>query len=211
MPGFNHKHYVPILKGRRGEFPALKAIKVKADVSPLMEAVPKFSCDYVPIQMSKAWPKGHPFFIDLLHYPDDDEDIHGTVAHPLTHCFNAIKAKWLTAIPVTGTGRSPKYQASVKQIAASHSQGIAIRLMPADFDETDLATALNKLVGFLGVKRSEIDIIIDLESVASVGSASVAEMYRANISLLPHLNDWRSLTVAAAAFPLGLGPLSRGI
>jgi hypothetical protein len=205
-----HKHYVPILKGRRGEFPALKAIRDKAAVTPLLEAVPKFECEYIASNMTKAWGKDHPFLIDFLHYPDEHEDRGGTKAHPITHCFKVVASAGLLAIPVTGTGRSPEYQKAVKRIAASARRGVVIRLTPLDFDdETDLKGALDALIEFVGVKRDEVDIIIDLESVASTETASVAAMFRANISLLPNLAEWRTLTVAAAAFPLGLGPLDR--
>src|SRR5580704_348068 len=103
--------------------------------------------------MSKNWPKVYPFFVDFLHFPDAIVDAGGVKLHPIAHCFNAISLKMLAAIPVTGTGRSPDYQAAIKFISDAQKRGIAIRLVPMDFDETDLATALNKLMAFLGVKR----------------------------------------------------------
>lgn len=33
---FGHKHYVPILKGKRAEFPALGSVKSKDNFTPLM-------------------------------------------------------------------------------------------------------------------------------------------------------------------------------
>ena len=44
---FDHNFYVPILKGKRGEFPALAAVKQKQMVRPLLEAVPDQPCDYI--------------------------------------------------------------------------------------------------------------------------------------------------------------------
>jgi hypothetical protein len=40
---FRHKHYVPILKGKRAEFPALGSLKAKKKrITPLIEAVGGF-------------------------------------------------------------------------------------------------------------------------------------------------------------------------
>ena len=39
MP-FDHKHYVPILKGKRAEFPSLGSLKSTDGITPLMEAIP---------------------------------------------------------------------------------------------------------------------------------------------------------------------------
>ena len=33
---FSHKHYVPVLKGKRAEFPALSALHSQAGITPLM-------------------------------------------------------------------------------------------------------------------------------------------------------------------------------
>lgn len=38
MP-FNHKHYVPILKGKRAEFCGLGSLNSKENITPLVEAV----------------------------------------------------------------------------------------------------------------------------------------------------------------------------
>ena len=37
---FAHKHYVPILKGKMAEFPALRLLRSRASITPLVEAVP---------------------------------------------------------------------------------------------------------------------------------------------------------------------------
>jgi hypothetical protein len=45
---FDHRHYVPILKGKRAEFPALGALESKQALTPLIEAVPSFVKVIIP-------------------------------------------------------------------------------------------------------------------------------------------------------------------
>lgn len=206
---FDYKHYVPILKGKRGEFPSLKAIKRKSGISPLLEAIPNLSFDFIAKSMARSWPKDNPFFADFLYCSDAPEQLGTTRAHPMTQCFRVMAAAGQSAIPVTGTGRSPEYQAAVRSIIKSQKRGVAIRLSPLDFDGENLNAALAAIVKYLEINRTNVDIIIDLESVASVKSASVTAMHRANLSLLPHIADWRTLTVASAAFPKSLAPLTK--
>lgn len=54
---FNHKHYVPILKGKRAEFPALGSLHSKDRITPLMEAVPSKSATQIPQGMAAQWPQ----------------------------------------------------------------------------------------------------------------------------------------------------------
>lgn len=54
---FNHKHYVPILKGKRAEFPALGSLHSKDRITPLMEAVPSKPATQIPQGMAAQWPQ----------------------------------------------------------------------------------------------------------------------------------------------------------
>ena len=85
MP-FDHKHYVPILKGKRAEFPSLGSLKSTDGITPLMEAIPSKLPTLIPQGMEAQWPKDQPYFIDFLFFDDVDEDI-APESHPLTLCF----------------------------------------------------------------------------------------------------------------------------
>lgn len=202
----DHKHYVPILKGRRAEFPALAAITDRASITPLIEAVPKYDGKFIAKSMTKSW--SGTYFVDFMHYGEAPVPSGGKKVHPIEACFDSIVGQGgffrPKAVPVTGTGRTPEYQNAVKRIVAAQKNGVVIRLQPIDFDETDLAAALKALLGLLALKKDQADIIIDLGSIAGVEKATVAQMHKANLNLLPSINEWRSLTVAASAFPLSL-------
>ncbi|MGO9892614.1 MAG: beta family protein [Bryobacteraceae bacterium] len=115
----------------------------------------------------------------------------------------------LNSAQITGTGRSPAYQRAVKKFADAE-RGVAIRLIADDFeDEGDLATALDSLAKFIGLTPSSIDLIVDLGSVADQNPAVIAQLHRANLSVIPTITAWRTLTVATGAFPVSLAPLTR--
>jgi hypothetical protein len=97
--GFNHTHYVPILKGRAGEYGALQVMtaEVKAALTPLIE-IPPVPWDFdddqpaktidehlqkVNRKISQSWGAERPLFVDLLWIPSDERMAGGE--HPLTY------------------------------------------------------------------------------------------------------------------------------
>ncbi|REJ92304.1 MAG: hypothetical protein DWQ34_13260 [Planctomycetota bacterium] len=207
---FDHRHYVPVLKGKRAEFPAVQHVQSHEHITPLFEAIPTQKADYVPARMSSFWDNDRPYFIDLLFLDDESFEEADSDSHPIRICFHEVQEKGQFAIPVTGTARSPGYQAAVAAIVAEQQRGFAIRLVPEDFeDEDELGDALEALVELIGASHTDVDVVIDADTVASMSTAAVAQMHRANIAILPHIEQWRTLTVVAGAFPMSLSPLTR--
>jgi hypothetical protein len=206
---FDHKHYVPILKGKRAEFPSLGSLGSKDRITPLMEAIPSKPVTQIPQGMASQWPTDQPYFIDFLFFDDVDEDT-APESHPLTVCFADVARRNQVAVPATGLARSPSYQAAVRSIAALHKTGVLIRLTPDDFEDVgELESALDAIPGLFSIDRNSIDLLIDLGSLVNVTAGTVAQIHRANIDLIPSLDEWRTLTVASSAFPLGLSSLVR--
>lgn len=208
---FGHKHYVPILKGKRAEPRALGALHSKEHLTPLIEAVPSRPAEQVPADMDGQWPDVRRYFIDMVFLDDpEDETVPALAGHPLRRCFVAVAEHGQVAVPVTGLARSPGYQSAVKQIVDDQGNGIVLRLVPDDFeDPEELEVSLNAAVDYFEIEHGQIDLVLDAGSVADSSAGVVAQVHRAQIDLVPDLNDWRSLTVAASAFPLGLAPLAR--
>lgn len=210
---FGHKHYVPVLKGKRAEFPALGNLHSKAAITPLLEPVPSAEPDEVPRRMSANWPNDSPYFIDLV-FLDDPDDEHTPAAddHPVRECFDEVAERDQRAIPVTSLSRSPGYQSAVQQVVSEQEQGVCIRLTADDFEEDadDLDNALQAALDFLHLGPGDTDIVLDAGSVAESAAATIAQLHRAHIALLPNLNNWRTLTMLAGAFPHSLAPLVRG-
>ncbi len=208
-----HKNYVPVLKGKRAEFPALAAVHDKTDITPLFEAVPTSPPQEVPRRMSGpgVWSGDAKYYIDLLFLDDpDDETSPAPHDHPLIQCFAEVAAKGQHAVPVAAFARSLTYLDATKQVVEQQEKGVALRLSPDDFeDDSELVDALNAWRDFIELDAGQIDIIIDAGSVAGSSTATVAQNHRSWIEMLPDLDDWRTLTAVSGAFPLGLADLDR--
>jgi len=208
---FNYKHYVPILKGKRAEFPALGSLHSKNGITPLLEVVPSADANTVPRRMANQWPSDVAYFIDLLFLDDPDDDVvPATGQHPVRVCFAEVEEQDQVAVPVTGLSRSPGYQSAVQQVVSQQGNGLVLRLTPDDFEDADeLEAGLEGVPGLFELEIGEIDLLLDIGSVSNSSAGTVAQIHRANIDLIPGLNEWRTLTVGASAFPLSLAPLVR--
>jgi len=208
---FSHKHYVPVLKGKRAEFPALSALHSQAGITPLMEPVPTSPPIFVPQRMADAWQLDSPYFIDMLFLDEEDADAGQAGAHPLRLCFDQVAALGQHAIPITGTGRSPAYQTALRHIVRQQRRGFGIRLVPEDFeDEEDLAASIAALLKLIGSAPKDVDLLVDGDGVHGMAAATLTQMHLANLAMIPDLTQWRTLTVLAGAFPTSLAPLAKG-
>lgn len=208
FPGtpFTSRHYVPILKGKRAEIAAISKLKRTASITPLWEVVPGTNGSKLPSLLEKnGWPSHVGYFLDFL-YVDSSAHISSVIAT----CLSQASAAQQKPIPVTGTGRSSSYQQAIRD--ATHPHGIAIRLEAADFDDpSTLAQALKRLLQFQNASYADADLIVDLGSMANQSASTIAQIGRANLSFVPHLEDWRTLTVVSGSFPKSLGPLTTDI
>src|SRR5437762_1614775 len=105
---FDHKHYVPILKGKEGEFAALAHLKSRQPFTPLVEVVPasgkkgtlekRFKTTI--LKLVNGWGRADPLFLDLV-FIETDEMTPGGRVHPVTAFFDTARSAALKAIPVT--------------------------------------------------------------------------------------------------------------
>src|ERR1019366_9332962 len=114
------KDYVPILKGKNGEFGALESMspEVKERITPLIEILP-IPWDHkndipgktidehllkVDSKFEKSWGSDQLFFVDLMRIDERERMSDGT--HPLANLFNRARFRTLKAVPVTGLIRT---------------------------------------------------------------------------------------------------------
>jgi len=158
--------------------------------------------------MAEAWPLKSPYFLDLLYF---DEDMPVGDKNPVHVCFNRAHKLGQLVVPVTGSARSPEYQESLQVVVGKLKTGLCLRLTNEDLeDEDQLTEIVNALTSYFKLKPADVDMVLDIGSVANTPAATIAKIHRANIDLLPTVQQWRSLTVVAGAFPTGLAPLTRG-
>jgi Beta protein len=213
---FDHTHYVPILKGKDGEYGALKELNgvTRSGLTPLVEIVsipwdfqndkPKETIDRhlddVAEKMLASWGTARTLFIDP--YWIDEAERMKDGRHYLTFVFDDARAKGLQAVPVTGLRRDLPYQQAVKAIMAADRRGACIRLENEDFSELfDLNRNLDDLLAALGVSKGDVDLLMDFREIGENQTASVALAAQSIISLLTNINDWRALIFAGTGFP----------
>ena len=216
MPSFDHQHYVPILKGKAGEFEALHQLDpgLKDRITPLIEVAPP-PWDYdldaptktltqhfdgLAERLVSAWGADYEIFLDLAAL--DSADRLDTGVHPVAGLFDDTRAQGLQAIPTTGPDRDADYQTAVRDVATADGRGAAVRLRTEDIgDLTTLAAALDDLAHALDLEPGQLDLILDFGEITA-GQAGTAELAaRALLPTLPRLNEWRTLTLAAGAMP----------
>lgn len=178
---FDEHHYVPILKGRAGEYGALGEAdeRVRGSMTPLIEIAP-VPWDFEDEQPAKstaahvapaaqhlenAWGIERRLFLDAgLLAPDDLID----GRHPLGVVLDAARDHGLLTVPVWGPKRGLPYIEAVRQAVASDERGACLRLESEDLEEpeelaADVAAALEQV----GVSEADVDLVIDLGPVAA--------------------------------------------
>jgi hypothetical protein len=209
------KHYVPILKGKQGEYHALRELvaNVKKCLTPLIE-VPAIPWDYdeeqpdksldahlvgVPAKMQECWGTGDPFFLDVSLCSDGASTADGL--HPAAHLLGKCRELSLRAVPVIGLGQPQDYVSAVANAVEQDDRGVCIRLGSDDLEDTDdLNGGLTQLMDDLDVSPSEADLIVDLGAIPP-SSPNLRLLVRQLMQDLPMASDWRSLVLAATAFP----------
>jgi hypothetical protein len=151
-------------------------------------------------RVSKAWGKIDECFVDLPNFSSSGRLDDGT--HPVTNFFSEARLAELIAIPVTGLDRDAAYQAAVVSAAAAGRKGIAIRLRRGDLsDPTGLTDRIEALCSDVGVEPAEVDLLLDFGEVTASVEASIRAEAESALRALPKVQEWRSLTLAAGAFP----------
>ena len=216
---FNHRHYVPILKGREGEYGALQMMpaQMRDGVSPVIE-IPPIPWDHAQHQPQKtidqhlskvtpkierAWGSDRTLFVDLMWISGRERM--STGAHPMTYNFDGARIKRLQLVPVTGLTRDDDYQSACRDASARDKRGVCLRLQREDFEDgVDLAAQISGLQRSLLVPLAEMDLILDLRGIDAADESPDESNALSMIQRMPNLDSWRSFTLAATSFPVNL-------
>ncbi len=207
--------YVPIVKGKEGEYAALGAlnISVRQQVIPLIE-IPGIPYDYVNNRPARSldahvqgvarkvdscWGAERPIYIDFSAHADGE--LLGDGTHVLQLVLSEARKIGVQAIPVVYTSSSPECLSEASLHAREMQQGVCLRLLVGDFDEeVDLETRINAILEILQLGESEIDVILDLEEIQDDLQRSIL-VARALLGGVPRPTTWRRLILAASSFP----------
>jgi len=214
--------YVPILKGKEGEFAALEALNdsVKTQLTPLVE-VPAVPYDYanerptrsldehiagVPERLKRCC-GSNPFYLDLPWFGADDQLSDGRAA--LGAILAACNRMDVAAIPVVSRTSTPSYVSAARANVSGVRKNVCIRLLVEDFDEEiELDAEVDRLISSLGfIDASTADLVVDLEDL-STDSGRAALIARSVLSMIPRKDEWRRIVLAASSFPEDLSDVS---
>lgn len=168
QPRFDHKTYVPFLKGKQGELGALRDLRGRArgrtvpllDVVPPRATNPQRDLDLLIDRLGRWWGTSERLFVDPLHVPVNA--LVGNAQNAVEYLFAAARTSNLAAVPVTGIRRDPAYQTAVAAHHAHRGSGVGVRLEPHDVQRAPAAldAELTALLGSLGVSRADADLLI---------------------------------------------------
>lgn len=213
--------YVPILKGKEGEYAAMEALapEIKNQLLPLIE-VPAIPYDFandapaktldehirsIPDRLRRAF-GATPFYLDLPWFKEDELVSDGTTA--MAAVLRETSRNGSSAIPVIYRDSPAANLLSIKEHASSSANGICVRLLVSDFeDDVNIDDEVVRLLANASPDGSAVDLILDLEDLgANAGTASLVA--RSIFQMLPLKTRWRRITLAAASFPEDLSDVS---
>ncbi|WP_130443550.1 beta family protein [Streptomyces sp. BK239] len=210
--------YVPILKGKAGEFLALghASPAVQAQIRPVMEIVPDFelrdlletfcehAMEHVPNGMVLTVDCGALPFVRVLE---------GDTGGPVARVSESLSLRGIAMCPVFRIADHPALLAEVAKAAAVHRQGACLRFSTA-VDRSDRipdGEHVRDALRVLQLEPQEVDLLVDAGPVHSgrtrdAMATRIAEALN-SLSRWP----WRHLCVAAGAFPVNLAGFPRGM
>ncbi|MBP2303613.1 beta family protein [Azospirillum picis] len=214
---FDHKHYTPIIKWKRGERFALENLRDDQlqSITPLVEIPPfqwnpnasgvdpAFSArlSAIPPEMNSAIRGLCPLFLDFSLI-DQSASINGI--SPITWFFTAAHQYSIKAIPVVRLYSEANFVSDVRHLLASGCDGVCVRIRIEEANRETLSIDLPSLLNSLGVKCENVDIVFDWGNKAQSEADFLA--FIGLLTILPEIKRWRTLTIAAGSFPSELKP-----
>jgi hypothetical protein len=216
---FGVEHYVPLLLTRRGERTALRETHdaLKDQFTPLfvvhpiewnfdLEALSKsvdVHLEGLPDELWKAW-ADRAAFIDLIFLEDEPMS---TGVHPLVWLTDQANTLGMNLVPVVSPERTSAYRHAAALVASRDGRGACLRLSVNEWPSLSGTPVIDALLRELGVGPADVDLVLDLaHDVARTALTALA----AELSTLPYLYDWRSLTVAGTGMPATM-PAGKGM
>jgi hypothetical protein len=215
--------YVPILKGKPGEFKAWRNAErtVRDNARVLFEVVPSGDplrdLTLFAQRQTNSFHQGDNVAVDSGALGQDTA-VDGTGARPILWLARALQASSVPIKPVIHLDDSDNVLRDVRAAVALHGQGACLRLgsSEADPDPNAAAASMPNIQHKTGLTLDTLDLVIDLWEVDSARDATRAAQVASAVltwagrtSRSPR-SLWRSVTVAAGAFPVSISNLPTG-
>lgn len=206
---FDHSHYVPVLRWKRGERRALKALDPvdKAAMTPLLEPLPGYmrlprrsvqsdaQDDLLVVveQIADCW-GSDPIFVDPGMV--SDAPFRGTTRRNAERLFGELTASGVHAIPVTRPDRPASFQSAIRDIVQRLGMGAAVRVPVTSLRAQSAGRELRDLLAYLGLDFESVDVIVEY-GLVGVGDPPFSYVCHR----LPEIHRWRTFTVLGGSFP----------
>jgi hypothetical protein len=223
---FDHRHYVPCLRWKQGEYQAVLRLHdaIKHAFTPLIE-IPELGWDFEEKKekktidellsefalkkICKKWGRS-PCFVDLSLIPPAERMENGV--HPIRFIFNELRAIQCIAIPVTGLFRDEEYQQEIKAGLEKDKRGICLRIIIEQAARSTLKTGIDSLLSTLEIQSTDCDLILDLGAPINFRPLDSFTMaIQEIVSKLPYLNNWRTFTLLGTSFPQTMGSIKKEV
>lgn len=211
---FDYRHYVPILRWKRGERIALRNLQedIKAQMTPLVELIPgDFTTGIaaaVDNKLSKTaedlfknWGQP-PLFVDLGLLPSTVRASDGL--NPIEVLFREARIHQLSLIPVTGLDRTESHLSAVASIIKTDHRGACIRLRRLEIQRPTFLADLRRLLSRLELSPAHVHLLVDYQIINN-SCPSFAKL----CSFLPNLSQWQTFTIASGAFTKDLSEFEK--
>lgn len=208
MP-FGYKHYVPVLKIKRGEKKALRLISPSnfQNITPLLEIVErtgpnaKSIDDHLNTAFKDLADSVRPYprcFIDVHEIESDGSAAAGEV-------FRRALVEGIIFTPVTCLNQNVAFAAAM----SNRKNGLALRIYRNNFEASGLATNIQHFLTQNHLTPQEIDLIVDLGPVDTMISIGIIDLTKAFLAEVPFQDLWKTFTVSACAFPSSMKVVER--
>lgn len=205
--------YVPILKGKRGEFRAISELNAEVldKITPVVDIVlPRINQSLTAHinttigYFRRYWEPKKLIYIDS--YLIQDQGLLDNGSHPMTFIFDSLIQNGYNILPVIDSSTSIEYNQVVRNIITNHSLTPAVRIFR--IANTDINYEINRLLNFLDISPDKIDLIIDLRSLEGNSMDDLFQWVTTHLSRLNFLNHWRSVVLSGSIFPINLSEIT---
>jgi len=208
---FDHRHYVPVLKIKRGEKKALAlvAASLRPHITPLLEVVERTKVkDMMPTidahlktaftDLATSVSQYSRCFLDTIEMAPDGP----TTAADI---YRKAVQENIVFTPVTGISRTADVAAALN----NRTNGLAIRLTRDELKNPSLTKNLTNFMTQHGLTPDTIDLIMDLGAVDTLVAAGITGLTEECLPNVPNHTAWRTFTISSCAFPKSMGGVEK--
>lgn len=201
--------YVPMVKGKVNDLAGAGAVHnaTRRLIKPFVEALPinpkRPSVEKHIFRLCEHIRKNIPLglaFVDFHGVPQDAVIEDGTNA--VLHGYALLKAYHRPVTPAYGFERNDAIWAELGGISREFDQGFCFRLSPDDlfsYASDDVWAQIIERTAEMGLKQHEIDIMLDLRSLAERDLTTLGEQIIDFLFANPRVSGYRSIVLAGSS------------